>query len=176
MKSCQEPWLQTSDHSPFPLLIDLLRTGHIDGFFFFPEGLDLPRSSFCAFCHQTLILAGTTWLTCLPERWSSWTNPPGPGWSPALPSCLWAPSSAGAPRSCPHCSAESPPSTPRSPEGQLAAAGNGSSWPKLPALPGWWQRNCSKMAKELQQIMEIGSFTCYVFKMACDVTGCAQWF
>lgn len=34
------------------------------------------------------------------------------------------------------------------------------------------------MAKELQQIMEIGSLTCYLFffLMVCDVTGFMQWF
>lgn len=129
----------------FPLAQDLPRIGHTDGLFFiFAEGQDLLRRSFCAFCHQTLILAGTTWWTCLLEQCSSWTNPPGSGWSPALFSCLWAPSSTDAPRTCPHRSAESPPRTPRSPEGKLAAARKRSSWLKLPALPGWRQRNCSK--------------------------------
>jgi len=32
------------------------------------------------------------------------------------------------------------------------------------------------VAKELQQITDIGSSTCYVFKMPCDVAGCVHWF
>lgn len=62
-----------------PLAQDLPRIGHIDGFLFFSsEGLDLPRRSFCAFCHQTLTLAGTTRWPCL---WSGGPHgeiPPAP--------------------------------------------------------------------------------------------------
>jgi len=60
----------------FPLAQDLPRLGHTDGLLFiFAEGLDLLRRSFCAFCHQTLILAGTAWGTGLLEQQSSWLVP-----------------------------------------------------------------------------------------------------
>lgn len=55
---------------------------------------------------------------------------------PVLSSCLWAPGSTDARRSCPHQSAESPPQYTPLPESKLVTAGNGSSWLKLPALLG----------------------------------------
>lgn len=146
----------------FLLAQHLSRIRHTNGSFCFSDGLDLPRSSFCAFCHQTLILSGT----CLLEWWSSWTNPPAQAGPCAIIMPLGSRQHWCTKELSPPICRVTPPVHP-TPRKQ---AGDCREWEQLAKAAS----SARLTAKELQKIMEIGSLTCYVFKMACNVTGCLQ--
>lgn len=143
LKSHQESWLQTSDHSLLPLL-KTCRKEDIQMDFCF---LGFQREWIClekAFVH--FAIRPSSLQEPVGES-ASWSGGPHGQIPPAQTGPLCFPLALGSQwhwcteAVSPGLSAESPPSTSRSPEGKLVTAGNTNSCLKLPALPGWWQRN-----------------------------------
>lgn len=141
----------------FPLPQELPRIRHRGGLLLiFAEGLDLLRSSFRAFCPHP---CGT-----LGER-ASWSGGPHGQIPLAQAGSLWHPRAFGFPAALTHQGVvpitlqshpPPPPGTPQFPGRQTGGCREREQLAKAAS-------SARLTAKELQQIMEIGSLTCYFF-------------